>query len=194
MRVLLINPPLADPAGPYPAICYLAGFLETIGIQAQLADANLSLLLRVFSRDGLERLRQEIVGRDGEILVRNRLATAAPQGSAARFLDRFEHYAETIETAVAALQGHDEGAIVRAARPGYFPPSHWTTAVALDLHSAGMDVGKTSATPRLVNAESILRRVFGTLGEVEVSRFRASAMLRMRGHGGVSGRGPAARG
>jgi len=34
MRVLLVNPPISDPSGPYPSICYLAGYLDTLGITA----------------------------------------------------------------------------------------------------------------------------------------------------------------
>ena len=60
MRVLLVNPPLSDPAGPYPSICYLAGFLDTLGITAELADASLAFLLRLFSREGLDAVHREI--------------------------------------------------------------------------------------------------------------------------------------
>jgi hypothetical protein len=53
MKILLINPPLTQPMGPYPAICYLAGFLRTAGRPVALADTSLAVLLRVFSRAGL---------------------------------------------------------------------------------------------------------------------------------------------
>ena len=54
MNILLVSPPLSDPFGPYPSICYIAGFLDTIGYRAELADAGLALLLKVFSRGGIE--------------------------------------------------------------------------------------------------------------------------------------------
>ena len=56
MKILLVNPPLADPAGPYPAICYLAGYLDTLGYRAALADASLELLLRLLTPAGVHRI------------------------------------------------------------------------------------------------------------------------------------------
>jgi hypothetical protein len=107
MRVLLVNPPLSDPVGPYPAICYLAGFLDTVGYRAELADASLDVLLRLFSESGVEELVGEILSRPGDG-SRDPLVQA--------FLSRRQRYAATVATAVACLQGCDHGALARAGR------------------------------------------------------------------------------
>jgi radical SAM superfamily enzyme YgiQ (UPF0313 family) len=173
----LINPPLSNPTGPYPAICYLAGFLDTIGIRAELADASLRLLLRLFSREGVDLLRREI-------LARIPSGSAVPSGSLRAFLDRFAHYARTIDTAVATLQGTDEGAVVRAASPRYFPPSlnateEWARTVFLNVQSHEALLGELTPAQRhrLADPGATLRHAFGTLGQADEARFRASAML-----------------
>jgi radical SAM superfamily enzyme YgiQ (UPF0313 family) len=107
LRVLLVNPPLADPTGPYPAICYLAGFLETIGYRAELADASLAVLLRLFSARGV----CEIAGAS--------------------------RYAGVVETAVACLQGRDRDAIARGSKDGYFPVSAATWAQTASVRARG---------------------------------------------------------
>ena len=113
-RLLLVNPPISEPSGPYPAICYLAGFLTTIGIDADLADASLMLMLRLFSRSGLHAVFQEI---DARVRARS----IEPDECVRAFLAHFPKYVSTVDTAIACLQGVDCGAVTRANLPGYFP-------------------------------------------------------------------------
>jgi hypothetical protein len=61
MRVLLIIPPLVQPNTPYPATAVLTGFLRSRRIRVDQVDLSLELVLRLFSREGLESLRRKVV-------------------------------------------------------------------------------------------------------------------------------------
>src|SRR5262249_49243389 len=115
MKILLVNPPLTDPSGPYPSIGYLAGYLDTLGVHAALADASLLLLLRLMTRDGLAKIRTRI-----ESMLATETTSVDPRVQS--FLDAFPAFDRAIETAVACLQGSDRTAITRAAREGFLPP------------------------------------------------------------------------
>lgn len=175
MKILLINPPFTEPMGPYPAICYLTGFLKTTGRPAVMADASLTVLLRLFSRQGVRDVAEAILSR----------GAAGPRDARVQaFLDRADHYARTIETAVACLQGRDQGALARAIRPGYFPApieprSAWATQIYYNLQGFEAQVGTLTASQRerLLKSTSPLRSAFGTSSETDEARFRASAVL-----------------
>ena len=175
MKILLINPPLTEPMGPYPAICYLAGFLRTLGRTATMADASLTVLLRLFTRDGVRDLADAIRSRD---------TGAVEDHRARRFLERVDHYAATVETAVACLQGRDRGALARAMRPGYFPPpieaqSAWATQTYYNLQSFEAQMGPLTREQRsrLLTSAAPLAAAFGTSSETDEAIFRASAVL-----------------
>jgi hypothetical protein len=53
-RVLLVIPPLTQLNTPYPATAYLTGFLRSRGYETAQADLGLEMVLRLFSRSGLE--------------------------------------------------------------------------------------------------------------------------------------------
>lgn len=172
MRILLINPPLTQPSGPYPAICYLAGFLRKEGRTASLADASLSVLLRLFTRDGIGEIAEQI------------RAAAPADPRAGLFLDRVEHYAATIDVAVRCLQSRDGGALARAMQPGYFPPplqgpTAWATQMYYNLRSFEAQLGPLTREQRdrLLESSAPFRAAFGTSSETDEAVFRASAML-----------------
>lgn len=171
MRILLVNPPLSAPTGPYPGICYLAGFLETIGERATLADASLLLLLRLFTRDGI-----------------GALATAAAPHAGHPTIDRFlahaEHYASTVDSAVACLQGRDVGAMARATRRGYFPPpldpsANWALSTYYTALTYDADLGPLTPEQRrkVFAREPDMRLAFGRSGHTDAVRYHASNML-----------------
>ena len=78
---------------PYPATACLTGFLRARGVTAVQADFALGLVLELFSRAGLERVRAAAAGKKAET-VRN-------------FRKQFDRYADTVDAAVAFLQGRD---------------------------------------------------------------------------------------
>src|SRR5690606_14681547 len=53
---LLITPPLTQLNTPYPATAYLKGFLKSRGFNVHQADLGMDMVLKMFSRTGLERM------------------------------------------------------------------------------------------------------------------------------------------
>ena len=58
MSVFLVTPPFTQLNTPYPATAYLKGFLNTKNISSHHADFGIEVLLRIFSKSGLETLFQ----------------------------------------------------------------------------------------------------------------------------------------
>lgn len=177
MKILLVNPPLSDPQGPYPAICYLAGYLDTIGHDAVLADASLALLQSLFTAPGIASVADEI-------RLRIEAGTLTPDALTLTFLDRQTHYARSISTAVACLQGRDAGAMGRASRAGYFPPPlAQERAWANDLHAAvrhfEAQLGPMTGAQRAALAAhpDPACLAFGSRGSTDEIRFRASRAI-----------------
>ena len=56
MSVFLVTPPFTQLNTPYPATAYLKGFLNTKQISSHQADFGIEVLLRIFSKSGLESL------------------------------------------------------------------------------------------------------------------------------------------
>jgi len=100
------------------------------------------------------------------------------------FLERVDHYADTIDTAVACLQGRDRGAVARARRAGYFPPplearSGWATQSYYNLRSYEADLGPLTRAQRdrLLASSSPLSAAFGRASETDEVVLRASIVL-----------------
>lgn len=93
IRVLAVIPPMTQLNTPYPATACLTGFLRSQGVEAVQEDLALALVLKLFSRAGLEGIRK---------------GAGKPKTESVRsFLGQFDRYAETVEAAVAFLQGRD---------------------------------------------------------------------------------------
>lgn len=111
MRVLLVIPPMTQLNTPYPATAYLTGFLRGRGVDAVQEDLALGLVLRLFSRGGLARLKARIEARP-----------RAERGPCARgMLKRFAEYHGAIDAAVAFLQGRDPSLAHRIGRRDFLP-------------------------------------------------------------------------
>jgi radical SAM superfamily enzyme YgiQ (UPF0313 family) len=110
LRLLLITPPMTQLNTPYPATAYLTGFLRQHAARFELevvqADAALELFLRIFSRDGITRILDELTARADE-------TDEEMPPSIASFLEHGERYVATVEAVVRFLQGHDPGLALR---------------------------------------------------------------------------------
>ncbi len=97
LRVLSLIPPMTQLNTPYPSTAYLTGFLRSRGLPAAQRDLALGLVLRLFSRDGLQRIRAAVQ------------AIALPdRGLSSRLFDEsFDRYLATIAPTIAFLQGRD---------------------------------------------------------------------------------------
>jgi hypothetical protein len=114
---------------PYPATAYLAGFLrqhaEALGLEIAQADPALELFLRLFSREGLARVRAALVD------------DASP--AAASFADQGDRYLATVEAVVHFLQGRDPALARRIVRRRFLPegPRFAPLAAALEETDPG---------------------------------------------------------
>ncbi|MCX6208002.1 MAG: radical SAM protein, partial [Bacteroidetes bacterium] len=55
-KVLLFTPPFTQLNTPYPATAYLKGFLNTKNISSSQADLGIEVTLKIFSKEGLEKI------------------------------------------------------------------------------------------------------------------------------------------
>ncbi|MCU4176591.1 radical SAM protein [Marinilabiliaceae bacterium N1Y90] len=55
-KVLLVTPPLTQLNTPYPATCYLKGYLNTIGVACNQVDLGIEVINHLFSYEGLSKL------------------------------------------------------------------------------------------------------------------------------------------
>lgn len=107
---LLITPPFTQLNTPYPATAYLKGFLNTRGIGSRQADLGIEVTLRMFCRAGLEQVFAKAASREADFSDNSRRIWALrPQ------------YLQTIDTAVAYLQGKQPTMAQRIARRGFLP-------------------------------------------------------------------------
>ena len=93
IQVLSAIAPMTQLNAPYPSTACLTGFLRSRGVEAFQEDFALELALKLFSRAGLEIIRKCPAKKSTE--------------SAESFRRQFSRYAETVEPAVAFLQGRD---------------------------------------------------------------------------------------
>ena len=109
-NVLLLIPPLTQLNTPYPSTAYLTGFLQSRGVSCEQADLGIEMVLRLFSREGLMTVFNQIKGQQ-----------KALPSEARRMLAAEQEYLDVIEPVVAFLQGHSPETAATFARPGSLP-------------------------------------------------------------------------
>lgn len=147
MRVLLLLPPMTQLNAPYPATAFLTGFLRSRNITCQQADLAIELVLRLFSRAGLQRMQACLGNADTPAVLHFRNHAA-----------RFE---ATIEPALRFLQGRDPTLALRIVSRTYLPEGPRFQA----LHEAGAD------------EEALLHESFGALGVQDRAKYLATLYL-----------------
>lgn len=134
MKLLLVTPPMTQLNTPYPATAYLVGFLRQhaaeLGLELAQADLALELFLRVFSRAGIARVRDELSARAAELARGRRPRAQAPPPSIAWFLASAERYLATIDPVVRFLQGRDPALALRIAGRELLPEGPRFAALA----------------------------------------------------------------
>lgn len=94
-KVFLLTPPFTQLNTPYPATAYLKGFLNTKNISSHQADLGIEVILRLFSRFGLEDLFKQIV------------CTKTLSENSRRIIALKSHYINAIDAVMLFLQGHN---------------------------------------------------------------------------------------
>ncbi|BAL24505.1 B12-binding domain-containing radical SAM protein [Azoarcus sp. KH32C] len=110
-RVLSVIPPMTQLNTPYPSTAYLTGFLRSRGIDAVQEDLALALVLKLFSRAGLDVIRAR-----AEVCPERK---RSPRVNA--FLASFDRYSATVEPVVAFLQGRDSTLAHRICGRNFLP-------------------------------------------------------------------------
>jgi radical SAM superfamily enzyme YgiQ (UPF0313 family) len=135
LRVLLLTPPMVQLNTPYPATAYLMGFLRLhaaeLGLDLAQADPALELFLRLYSRAGLARVRERVSS------GRRRRGRPAESAAVASFVAQADRYLETVEAAVAFLQGRDPNLAARIAGRTFLPEGPRFAALAQEAEEDG---------------------------------------------------------
>ncbi len=129
VRVLSVIAPMTQLNTPYPSTAYLTGFLRSRGVAAVQEDLALGVVLALFSRAGLQRLRGEV----------ERLPGAARTACTTAFAQCPERYAATIDAVVAFLQGRDSTLAHRIAGRNWLPEGPRFAALDVYVDAGGGD-------------------------------------------------------
>ena len=156
VRVLSVIPPMTQLNTPYPSTAYLTGFLRERGVDATQVDLALALVLRLFTPEGLEALRERALARP----------EAERSASVAAFLAQFDDYRSTIAPVIRFLQGGDATLGYRIAIRGLLPEG--PRFAPLDAYS-GSGLGDDGGDP--------LAWAFGALGTHDKARHLATLYL-----------------
>jgi radical SAM superfamily enzyme YgiQ (UPF0313 family) len=108
--VLLLIPPLTQLNTPYPSTAYLTGFLRSRGVTCHQADLGIEMVLRLFSRAGLQTVFDQVR------TIGEKLPDEAKQMLAVE-----QAYLDLIDPVVEFLQGRNAALATHLARPGVLP-------------------------------------------------------------------------
>ncbi|MGL5773211.1 MAG: B12-binding domain-containing radical SAM protein [Bacteroidales bacterium] len=109
-RIWLVTPPFTQLNTPYPATAYIKGFFNGHQIPSFQSDLSLETMLRIFSRDGLTRLFDEVIRLDLTL-----------SDFAASVLDYRDVYEDTIDRVIAFLQGRNRTLAYAICENDYLP-------------------------------------------------------------------------
>ena len=167
-RILLLTPPLTQLNTPYPATAYIKGFLGTRGYQVHQADLSIELVLRLFSKEGLMRVFDEIEAGGFEL-----------SDNARRMLRLRRRYEATIGPAIRFLQNKDLTLAPRICHGRFLPEASRFDNVA-DLETAFGTMGLTDQARHLATLylEDLADLVKETVGpQFGLSRYAESLAM-----------------
>lgn len=107
-KLFLIIPPFTQLNTPYPATAYIKGFLNTKDIESVQADLGIEVILKLFSKKGLEELFQ---------LLNRQPAT----DNCKRILALKDEYLKTIDPVIAFLQGKNPTLALQICQEDFLP-------------------------------------------------------------------------
>lgn len=111
LKILLIIPPFTQVNTPYPSTSQIAGYLKANGYQAKNFDLSLSVFLKIFSKEGLEKIFLEI--KEGNYR----------DDFVERAIDLENQYINTIEPIINFLQGKNPNLAYRIVGEDFIPQS-----------------------------------------------------------------------
>lgn len=146
-HVLLLIPPLTQLNTPYPSTAFLTGFLRSRGIHCEQADLGIEMVLRLFSRAGLQSVFAHIGARSESL-----------PGEARQMLAVERAYLDTIEPVVEFLQGRNPTLASHLARPGVLPQGpRFAHGISLHRTASEQDRAKHWATLYLEDVADLVQ-------------------------------------
>jgi radical SAM superfamily enzyme YgiQ (UPF0313 family) len=106
-KVFLITPPFTQLNTPYPATAYIKGFLNTKNIPSTQADLGIEVILKLFSKKGLQDLFE--------------VARQPITQNSQRILALKEEYLKTIDSVVLFLQGKNPTLAIQICQDNFLP-------------------------------------------------------------------------
>ena len=142
-KLFLITPPFTQLNTPYPATAYIKGFLNTKGIAAFQADLGIEVILKLFSKEGLQSLFE--VAR-----LKFQDTSSSISDNSKRIYALQDEYIKTIDPVIAFLQGKNPTLALQICQEDYLPEaSRFAQLEELDWAFGTMgtqDKGKHLAT------------------------------------------------
>ncbi|WPR71271.1 B12-binding domain-containing radical SAM protein [Flavobacterium sp. NG2] len=113
-KLLLITPPFTQLNTPYPATAYIKGFLNTKNIDSVQADLGIEVILKLFSKEGLQSLFH---------VSCFKLESAGHEVSdnCKRIYALQDEYIKTIDSVIAFLQGKNPTLALQICQEDYLP-------------------------------------------------------------------------
>ncbi len=153
MKVLLLTPPLTQLNTPYPATAYLTGFLRKNGVETIQADLSIELVLRLFSKKGLQDIASELTEASKKSTFSEEISF---------FLKNQQTYFDVIEPAIRFLQGKDPSLAIRISNRNFLPEGPRFKAI------------QEGADP---NELDPISWAFGSLGVQDRAKYLASLLV-----------------
>ena len=109
-KLFLITPPFTQLNTPYPATAYIKGFLNTKNIDSVQADLGIEVILKLFSKKGLE-----------DLFDYSRSKTQYPTPNSQRISALQDEYLKTIDPVIAFLQGKNPTLALQICQEDFLP-------------------------------------------------------------------------
>ncbi|KIA85892.1 radical SAM protein [Flavobacterium sp. AED] len=111
-KLFLITPPFTQLNTPYPATAYIKGFLNTKNIESVQADLGIEVILKLFSKEGLQSLYQ---------VAGFKLQVEEISDNSKRIFALQDEYLKTIDAVIAFLQGKNPTLALQICQEDFLP-------------------------------------------------------------------------
>lgn len=111
-KLFLITPPFTQLNTPYPATAYIKGFLNTKNIESVQADLGIEVILKLFSKEGLEDLFK---------VARSTFKVEEISDNSKRIYALQDEYLKTINPVIAFLQGKNPTLALQICQEDFLP-------------------------------------------------------------------------
>ncbi|WP_338408114.1 B12-binding domain-containing radical SAM protein [uncultured Flavobacterium sp.] len=111
-NVFIITPPFTQLNTPYPATAYIKGFLNTKNIPATQADLGIEVILKLFSKEGLQNLFK---------VKSLKFEVSEISDNSSRILALQDEYIKTIDGVISFLQGKNPTLALQICQEDFLP-------------------------------------------------------------------------